>query len=100
MRKPRYRESRVCRVLGNPVVYATILILKERGPTSQSDIAKAVRRRLPTMSGHLATLRGMDLVCYERKGGKTRYWLKHTQETKRLLMALRALIRVSRHMPG
>ena len=99
MRESRYRESRVCRVLGNPVVYATIFILEERGPMSPSDIAKAVRRRLPTVSGHLATLRGVDLVRYDRKGGQTRYWLKHAAEAKRLLAALQALVQVSGHMP-
>ncbi len=99
MRESQYRESRICRVLGNPVVYAIILLLEEQGPMSPSDIAKSVRRRLQTVSGHLATLRGVDLVRYDRKGGKTRYWIKHTQETKRLLVALQAVVRVSSHMP-
>jgi len=98
MRESRYRESRICRVLGNPVVYAIILLLEEQGPVSPSDIAKSVRRRLQTVSGHLATLRGVDLVRYDRKGGKTRYWLKHAPETKRLFLALRGLVAVSGHM--
>ncbi len=98
MRESRYRESRVCRVLGNPVVYATVLILEEQGPMSPSDISQAVRRRLQTVSGHLATLRSVDLVRYDRQGGRTRYWLKHASEMKRLLSALRVLVQVSGRM--
>ncbi len=30
MRESRYRESRLCRVLGNPTVYATVRLLDEQ----------------------------------------------------------------------
>ena len=93
MRETRYRESRVCRVLGNPVVYAMVQVLDEKGPMSPSVIAKLIGRSLPTVSGHLATLRGVDLVRYDRKGGNTRYWLKHGPATKRILLALAAFVR-------
>ena len=93
MKESRYRESRVCRVLGNPVVYAIVRLLEEQGAMSPSAIARAVGRRLPTVSGHLAMLRTVDLVRYERRGGATRYWLKHGAVTKRILAALAAFIR-------
>ena len=99
MRESRYRESRVCRVLGNPVVYATVQLLAERGPMAPSAIAKAVRRHLATTSNHLGTLRTADLVRYDRKGGHTRYWLKHPDETKRVLVALSALVQSSGRVP-
>ncbi len=86
-------------MLGNPVVYAMVRILEERGPLNPSGIAAAVHRRIQTVSGHLATLRAVDLVRYERRGGRTRYWLKHAPETRRVLAALRALVQASGRMP-
>jgi DNA-binding transcriptional ArsR family regulator len=92
MRESQYRESRVCRVLGNPVVYNMVGLLEEKGPMSPSAMAKVVQRRLQTVSEHLARLRAVDLVRYDRKGGQTRYWLKHGPETKRILAALAAFV--------
>ncbi len=99
MRESRYRESRVCRVLGNPIVYATVQLLAERGPMAPTQIAKAVHRHLATTSNHLATLRTVDLVRYDRKGGQTRYWLKHPSETKHLLASLSALVHSTGRIP-
>lgn len=99
MRESRYRESRVCRVLGNPVVYAMVRLLADHGPLSPTAVGQAVGRRLQTVSGHLATLRTVDLVRYDRKGGQTRYWLKHAPETKRLMTALLALVQASSRVP-
>ena len=93
MRESRYRESRVCRALGNPVVYAIVRLLYDRGPMSPTKIAGVVGRRLQTVSGHLATLRAVDLVRYERRGGVTHYWLKQEPETGHLLTALAELVR-------
>jgi hypothetical protein len=72
MKESRYRESRLCRVLGNPVVYAMVAVLDEHGPLSPSAVATRAGRRLQTVSGHLATLRAVDLVRYDRQGGRTR----------------------------
>ncbi len=99
MKESRYRESRLCRVLGNPVVYNIVQLLDEQGAMSPSVIAGAVGRRLQTVSGHLAMLRAADLVRYERQGGNTRYWLKHGPETKRVLGDLAALVRESGRVP-
>ncbi|HXG53731.1 MAG TPA: helix-turn-helix domain-containing protein [candidate division Zixibacteria bacterium] len=93
MKESRYRESRVCRVLGNPVVYWMVRLLHERGPMTPTRIADLVGRRLQTVSGHLATLRATDLVRYERRNGISRYWLKHGPETGALLSALAGLVR-------
>ncbi len=99
MRESRYRESRLCRVLGNPTVYATVRLLDEQGPMSPSAVAKAVNRRLPTVSGHLAILRTSDLVRYDRCEGRTRYWLKHAAATRRLIQALAAVTRETVRVP-
>ena len=98
MRESQYRESRVCRALGNPVVYAVLRLLHDRGPMSPTQIAVVVNRRLQTVSGHLAMLRAVDLVRYERRGGVTRYWLKHERETERLLAVLGDLVREASRM--
>ncbi len=92
MKESRYRGSRVCRVLGNPVVYTMVRLLDEEGAMSPSAIAKVVKRRLQTVSEHLATLRAVDLARYDRKGGNTRYWLKHGPATRRILTCLAAFV--------
>lgn len=74
-------------------------LLDEHGPMSPSAIAKAMNRRLPTVSGHLAVLRASDLVRYDRRGGRTRYWLKHPRATRCLLGALAAVTRASVRLP-
>lgn len=92
MDERRYRGSRICRALGNPIVYAIITLLSRQGPTTPSDIARTVGRRIQTVSGHLAALRGLDLVRYDRAQGQTRYWLKHPRKTQQLLRALAQLV--------
>ncbi len=99
MRESRYRESRLCRVLGNPTVYAMVRLLDDQGPMSPSAIANAVNRRLQTVSGHLALLRASDLVRYDRREGRTRYWIKHAPATRRLLEALAAVTRETIRVP-
>ena len=54
----KYRESRVCRLLGNPVVYQLVLFLENGGPLTPSKLAKISGRSVQTVSGHLAKLRG------------------------------------------
>ncbi len=93
VKESRYRESRLCRVLGNPIVYAMVRLLEDQGPLSPSAVAQSVGRRLQTVSGHLATLRAVDLVRYDRRGGHTRYWIKHGPATKRILTALAAFVK-------
>ena len=99
MKESRYRESRVCRVLGNPVVFEIVQLLHNRGSLSPTEIAESVGRRLQTISGYLATLRAVDLVRYERRGGVTRYWLKHEPGTGRLLASLDDLVIKASRMP-
>ncbi len=99
MRESRYRESRLCRVLGNPVVYQMVGLLDAQGPLSPTAIARGVGRRLQTVSGYLAVLRAVELVRYERRGGRTRYWIKHGASTRRLLSALAAFVQASSRPP-
>ena len=88
MDETAYRESRLCRLLGNPVIYQLVVWLDKGGPTTPSALAKLTGRSVQTVSGHLAKLRAADLVRYDTAGKEVRYWLKHHGETRGLLKAL------------
>ena len=70
MDESRYRESRVCRLLGSPVVYQLVLFLENDGPLTPSKLAKIAGRSVQTVSGHLAKLRAADLVRYDTDGNE------------------------------
>jgi DNA-binding transcriptional ArsR family regulator len=91
----KYRESRVCRLLGNPVVYQLVLFLESGGPLTPNKLAKIAGRSVQTVSGHLAKLRAADLVRYDTAGKQVRYWLKHKRETSKLLKALETIVHSS-----
>ena len=91
----KYRESRVCRLLGNPVVYQLVLFLESGGPLTPSKLAKLIGRQVSTVSIHLGKLRAADVVRYDTSGKETRYWLKHKSEMKGLLKMLERVVHVS-----
>jgi DNA-binding transcriptional ArsR family regulator len=95
MDETKYRESRLCRLLGNPVVYQLVLFLESGGPLTPSKLAKAAGRSVQSVSGHLAKLRGADLVRYDSVGKEVRYWLKHKGQTRELLKALGRMVQAS-----
>jgi DNA-binding transcriptional ArsR family regulator len=99
MEESKYRGSRLCRLLGNPVVYQLVLLLEDSGPQAPSKLAKFAGRSIQTVSGHLAKLRAADLVRYDSKGKEVRYWLKHKRETSELLKALEKVVRASSKLP-
>jgi DNA-binding transcriptional ArsR family regulator len=95
MDETEYRESRLCRLLGNPVIYQLVALLDNGGPTTPSTLAKRASRSVQTVSGHLAKLRAADIVRYDSDGKNVRYWLKHHGETRALLKALEKVIHAS-----
>ena len=95
MDETQYRESRICRLLGNPVIYQLVVLLDDGGPMTPSHLAKLAGRSVQTVSGHLAKLRTADIVRYDTAGKEVRYWLKHRGETRALLKALEKIIHVS-----
>ena len=95
MEEKRYRESRLCRLLGNPIIYQLILLLDTGGPQTPSELAKRIGRQISTVSIHLAKLRNADVVRYDTSGKETRYWLKHKAEMKGLLRMLGKVVDVS-----
>ena len=95
MDETRYRESRLCRLLGNPVIYQLVVLLEIGGPLTPSKLAKLAGRTVQTVSGHLAKLRAVDLVRYDTAGKEVRYWLKHQAETRALLGSLEKVVHAS-----
>ena len=95
MDEKRYRESRLCRLLGNPIVYQIVLLLEAGGPLTPSKLAKLAGRQVSTVSIHLAKLRAADVVRYDTAGKQVRYWLKHKAEMKGLMKTLEKIVNVS-----
>ena len=95
MDEKRYRESRLCRLLGNPIVYQLVVLLDAGGPLTPSKLAKLIGRQVSTISIHLGKLRAVDVVRYDTSGKETRYWLKHKSEMKGLLRMLEKVVDAS-----
>ena len=72
-----YRQSRLCRLLGNPLVFAIVELLAENNRMSPSEIARAVGRSVSRVSNVFAALRLAEVVRYESDGTRARYRLKH-----------------------
>ena len=94
MDEKRYRESRLCRLLGNPIVYQLVVLL-DAGPLTPSKLAKLIGRQVSTISIHLGKLRAADVVRYDTSGKETRYWLKRKSEMKGLLRMLEKVVDAS-----
>jgi DNA-binding transcriptional ArsR family regulator len=94
MDEVRYRESRLCRLLGNPVVYQLVVLLNEGGALTPSKLANLAGRSVQTVSGHLAKLRAADIVRYDSAGKEVRYWLKHKGEIRTVLAALQKAVQI------
>jgi DNA-binding transcriptional regulator GbsR (MarR family) len=88
MEEKLYRQSRLCRLFGNPVVYSIVAVLHDQKQMTPTQIVEAVGRSLGRVSALLGALRLADVVRYETAGGHTHYQLKHRAETGRLLKAL------------
>ncbi len=100
MEEVRYRQSRLCRLLGNPVAFTLVSLLAVSKDMSTGEIAKAIGRSVPRTSNILGALRLADLVRYETEGRHARYRLKHPREVKRIFDALSGFVKttsVSRH---
>jgi hypothetical protein len=68
MKEKLYRQSRLCRLLGNPVVYSIVAVLHERGEMMPTAIVEAVGRSLGRVSALIGALRLADVVRYETPG--------------------------------
>jgi DNA-binding transcriptional ArsR family regulator len=87
-----YRQSRLCRLLGNPIAFAVVQTLAETKEMSPGEIAKAVGRSVSRVSHVLAALRLAEVVRYETDGRRATYRLKHPRETRQILAGLSEFI--------
>lgn len=99
MRESSYRASRVCRILGNPLVFAIISELLDQGGMTPSELSKRLKRPVQTVSTYLARLRTADFIRYEADGGRTRYHLKHPEQIRQLLNTLQGVVAATVHVP-
>jgi DNA-binding transcriptional ArsR family regulator len=90
-----YRQSRLCRILGNPVAFTLVSLLAVSKDMSTGEIAKAIGRSVPRTSNILGALRLAELVRYETEGRHARYRLKHPREVKRILDALSGFLKTA-----
>ena len=89
MEERSYRQSLLCRLLGNPTAYAIVQLLAENKEMSPSEIARALDRSLSRVSHTLAALRLAEVVRYDSdRKMRARYRLKHPREIRRIIDAL------------
>jgi len=89
-----YRQSRLCRLLGNPIAFAVVQLLAENNELSPSQIARAVGRSVQRVSTVLGALRLAEVVRYDTDGKRNRYRLKHPSEVRGVLGALSRFVKV------
>ncbi len=95
----RYRGSLICRVMGYPITYAIAKLLLEQGPLDLKNITAQVGRAKNTVCGHLSKLKLAHLIRYEKKGGKTIYWIKYQDELREFMNICEKLVkRISRRI--
>jgi DNA-binding transcriptional ArsR family regulator len=87
-----YRQSRLCRVLGNPLAYSIVTLLAESKDITPSQIAGGLGKSVSRVSHVLAALRMTEVVRYETNGKQARYRLKHPRKTRQLLAALERFV--------
>jgi DNA-binding transcriptional ArsR family regulator len=90
-----YRQSRLCRLLGNPVAFAVVSLLASGKDLSTGEIARATGRSVPRTSNILRALRLAEVVRYETEGRYARYRLKHPREIRRILEALSGFVKTT-----
>ena len=95
MEQDSYRQSRLCRLLGNPVAFAVVELLAENKELNPSEIARAVGRSVQRVSTVLGALRLADVVRYDTDGKRNRYRLKHSSEVRNVLASLSRFVKVA-----
>ena len=90
-----YRQSRLCRLLGNPITFAVVQLLAENKDLSPSEIAGAVGRSVSRISNVLGALRLAEMVRYDTDGKRARYRLKHPREVRRVIDALAGFVKTA-----
>ena len=95
MEEDSYRQSRLCRLLRNPVAFAVIQLLAENNELNPSEIAPAVGRSVQRVSTVLGALRLAEVVRYDTDGKRNRDRLKHPSEVRNVLTSLSRFVKVA-----
>ena len=90
-----YRQSRLCRLLGNPVAFTVVALLAETKDMTTGQTARTIGRSVPRTSNTFGALRLAELVRYETEGRHVRYRLKHPREIRKILDALFGFVRTT-----
>src|SRR6266498_5794262 len=90
-----YRQSRLCRLLGNPVAFTVISLLASGKDLSTGEIARATGRSVSRTSNILGALRLAEVVRYETEGRHARYRLKYPREIRRILDARSGFVKTT-----
>ena len=95
MEEGSYRQSRLCRLLGNPVAFAIVQLLAENRELSPSEIARAVARSVQRVSTVLGAMRLAEVVRYNTDGKRNLYRLKHPSEIRSVLSTLSRFVKAA-----
>jgi predicted transcriptional regulator len=90
-----YRQSRLCRLLGNPIAFAVVQLLAENKELNPSEIARTVGRSVQRVSTVLGALRLAEVVRYDTDGKRNLYRLKHPNEVRGVLAALSRFVKIA-----
>jgi DNA-binding transcriptional ArsR family regulator len=90
-----YRQSRLCRLLGNPLAFSVVQLLAENRELTVGEIARAVHRSVQRVSTVLGVLRVAEVVRYQQDGRRNRYRLKHPGEVRGVLSALSHFVKAA-----
>ena len=93
MEEDSYRQSRLCRLLGNPAAFAVVELLAENKELTPSEIAGTVGRSVQRVSTVLGALRLAEVVRYDTDGKRNRYRLKYPREVRNVLASHSRLAR-------
>jgi predicted transcriptional regulator len=90
-----YRQSRLCRLFGNPVAFSVVQLLAQSRELTPSEIARGVGRSVQRVSTVLGALRLAEVVRYDTDGKHNRYRLKHPGEVRGVIGALSRFVKVA-----
>ena len=95
MEEQSYRQSHLCRLLGNPLAFAVVQLLAANKELNPSEIARAVGRSVQRVSTVLSALRLAEVVRYDSDGKRNRYRLKHPSEVRNVLASLSRFVKAA-----
>ena len=95
MEADSYRQSRLCRLLGNPVAFAVVQLLAENNELNPSEIARAVGRSVNGSAPCSARYAWRRSCATTRMGSATDTGPNTPSEVRSLLGALSRFVKVA-----